>query len=112
MPRSPGSVTARSLGPLQDHPCPAPGREGDVPGTQGFRARTRCAQACPLDDLAEHDSHLVLRERCSKAPPHTSAERNPCVALPLALQEALGAELERLRIEVLAMVDRDDRGQY
>src|SRR5215211_1081367 len=112
MPRSPGSDTARRLRPFQDHPGAPAWCEGDVPGAQGFRARVRGAEPGPLDDRAQHDPHLVLRERRSQAAPHSPTEWNPRIALSLALEEALGAELERLRIEVVAVVDRDDRRKH
>jgi hypothetical protein len=51
-----------------------------------------------------------LCKRRAEATASTASERNPRIRFRAVLQEALGSKLERVRVEIGAMVDEGDRG--
>src|SRR3954452_17373842 len=68
------------------------------------------AELGALEHALDHDLHLELRERRAEAATRAAAERHPRVGVGrVLLEEALGAELARLRVAVAAAVDHADR---
>ena len=59
-------------------------------------------------DRAQHGLHLEQREARAEATAHAAAERDPRVGAGGLLEEALGAERERVRVDVLAGVHEQD----
>src|SRR5271166_5846497 len=57
---------------------------------------------------AQHDALLGHRERRPQAAPCAAAEWDPLIRAGLAREPALGAERERLRVEVLTVVQKKD----
>ena len=59
-------------------------------------------------DRAQHGLHLEQREARAEAAAHAAAERDPRVGAGGLLEEALGPERERVRVDVLARVHQQD----
>ena len=105
------SVRARQR-PLEHDPGPVLRGEGDVADLDLFRGGVGRPQGGTGDEFAEDDPHLELGEGSADAAPDAAAERDPGVGVGFALEEALGPELLRVGVDVLAQVDGGDRRHH
>src|SRR5690606_28464769 len=64
------------------------------------------------DQLGEYHLHFEHREVHAEAAPGTSAERQVLVWRVLLLEEALGPELGRTSVDVIAAMDRVERDAH
>ncbi len=78
----------------------------------GSDSGPRRLQLAALDQLGEHDLHLELRERPADAAANAAPERDPRVRPGRLLEEPLGLEALRVRVDVGAAVDQVDRGRH
>src|SRR4051794_38619477 len=87
------------------------GGEGDIAAGDAFGVAARGPDVEAAEDLAEHDPHLELRERCADAAAHAAAEGDPRVRRGWVLQEPLGPERVGLGVLLRARVGEPDGGR-
>ena len=114
--RSPRSCPARTdqLSELARHDDPAAVLAG-ISVTLRCCSRSGSGRRLEVDaprDRLGHDPLLGHRQRRAEAAPRAAAERQPGVGAGLDADEPLGGERERLRIDVLAVVDQDDADRH
>ena len=110
------SVLSDRSGPVAAARRRCSSRHADRPSSAGTSVTARrlgrslrAGRARAVDgfgDRAQHGLHLEQREARPEAAAHAAAERDPRVGAGGLLEEALRAERERVRVDVLARVHR------
>ena len=106
-PRKSGSTQARA----DDDGGAVGGDHRHVAVPRPLRLGIRGLEVEAASHRLEHDPLLGHRQRRAEAAAGAAAERDPLVGARLAAGPALGSELERLRIEILAVVEEEDADQ-